>query len=166
MRTPVRYSLGLRQTATYLGFWRFWLPRQTRHSPNAPVWQILLIQQFAPQLTKFVCLLRLSIFGNKLCICSYFCFPKIFAFSFLLFTGSSRQNIKRALRRSVRAAAQGAPPTRRTLFLFWSRFTKKLEPNFKVVSSAASRPRKGSAAPPPPPPPDASAPHWFVLCEN
>jgi len=33
--------------------------------------------------------------------------------------------------------AHGAPPTRRTLFLFWSRFTKKLVPNFKVVSSAA-----------------------------
>ena len=34
--------------------------------------------------------------------------------------GSSRQNIKRASRRSVRAAAHGAPPPRRTLSLFWS----------------------------------------------
>jgi hypothetical protein len=38
----------------------------------------------------------------------------------------------------VRAAAHGAPTARRTLFLFQSRFTKKLEPNFKVVSSPRS----------------------------
>jgi len=37
----------------------------------------------------------------------------------------------------VWVAAHGAPPTRRILSLFWSRFTKKLEPNFKAVSSAA-----------------------------
>ncbi|MFH2022624.1 MAG: hypothetical protein ABIJ33_05130, partial [Patescibacteria group bacterium] len=87
--------------------------------------------------TRFVCLLHLSISGNKLCIWSCFVSPKIFAFSFLLFSGSSRQNIKRASRRSVRAAAHGAPPTVKRTLLFWSRFTKKLEPNFATVSSAA-----------------------------